>query len=114
MGNKSMGLGAEIPAGATMTPADEAAAILIRLFDTIAYGMGKRLGDIHKAEIRRACDLLSLDGTLAPLDDLPRVSPAEAAADFAEVPQVVKDWKRQRQEPERRTYVSRETGVTHE
>lgn len=88
----------------SIAPADEAAAILIRMFDTIAYGMGKRLKEEHKAEIRRACALLSADGTLAPLDDapstMPRMTPAAAASEYAEVPQEVKDWRR-RQETER-------------
>lgn len=82
-----------------MTPADEAAQILIRMMNTMVYPLGKRLSPAHEAEIRRACELLSADGTLAPLDDLPsapRVSPAEAAANFAEVPEVVRRWKEQR------------------
>lgn len=80
-----------------MNPHDEAAAILIRMFDTIAYGMGKRLKEEHKAEIRRACELLATDGTLQPLDDMPRVSPAEAAATYADVPAEVRRWREQRE-----------------
>lgn len=88
-------------------PADEAAAILIRLFNTLAYGMGKRLKPEHEAEIRRACELLSADGALAPLDDLPtipRMSPAEAAANFIPAEQVdpqYREWKQTRARAER-------------
>lgn len=88
----------------SMTPADEAAAILTRMFETIAHSMGKRLLEIHKSEIRRACELLSADGTLAPLDDLPsgpRVSPAEAMIDAAKADPQFRDWQRRRQEVER-------------
>lgn len=84
-----------------MTPADEASAILIRMFETMAASMGKRLKETHKAEIRRACELLSLDGTLAPLDDLPRVSPAEAMIPASAA--IPKDWleRKRREERER-------------
>lgn len=81
-----------------MTPADEAAAILIRMFDTLAAGMGKRLKDSHKAEIRRACELLSVDGTLAPLEDVARPEPAEYIPASAAIPA---DWMARKRERER-------------
>lgn len=80
------------------TPSEEAAAILIRMFETMAAGMGKRLKEEHKIEIRRACDLLSTDGTLAPLEDLaPRVSPAEAMVAVAERDPGYRKWKEERE-----------------
>ncbi len=80
-----------------MTPAEEASAILIRMLDTIAYSVGKRLKEEHKAEIRRACELLATDGALLPLDDLPRTSPGErkAAREYAAVPEEVARWREQ-------------------
>ncbi len=84
-----------------MRDSEEAAAILIRMLNTLAAGMGKRLKSEHEAEIRRACDLLSTDGTLAPLDDLvPRVSPAEAASNLvmaAEADPGYRRWKETRE-----------------
>lgn len=79
-----------------MAPADEAAAILIRMFDTLASGMGKRLKDSHKIEIRRACELLAADGNLTPLDDMPRTTPGERVpvSDYATVPPEVDRWRR--------------------
>ncbi len=85
-----------------MTPADEASQILIRMFDTIAAGMGKRLKEQHKAEIRRACELLSQDGTMEPLEDAPRVSPAEAVMEIAEHDPGYKRWRQERAEADRR------------
>jgi len=84
-----------------MSPQDEAAEILIRMFETIARGMNKRLKEEHKSEIRRACALLATDGTLAALDDLPRTSPAEVAVAFvneAERDPGYQEWKRRRAE----------------
>ena len=86
-----------------MTPADEAAQILIRMLNTIVHPQGKRLGAIHEAEIRRACELLSVDGALQPLDDLPsgpRVSPAEAMIDAAKTDPQFRDWQRRRERSE--------------
>lgn len=82
-----------------MTPEQEAAQILIRLLDTIVAPMGKRLGEQHKDEIRRACALLSVDGTMEPLDDLPRVSPAEAMIEAAQADPKFQEWR----ETKRRT-----------
>ena len=79
-----------------ITPADEASAILIRLFETLAHGMGKRLKEEYKSEIRRACELLATDGTLTPLDDLPKATPGERAAVYAEVPDEVERWRAER------------------
>lgn len=79
---------------------EEASQIFIRMFETIAASMGKRLKDTHKAEIRRACELLATDGALTPLDDLPpmpRVSPAETAVmEFAEKDPGYKRWKEEK------------------
>lgn len=92
------------------TPADEAAAKLIRLLNTIVAPMGKRLGAQHEDAVREICQLLSIDGALAPLDDLPsapRVSPAEAAAsNYVPAEQVdpnYREWKerKERKEQER-------------
>ncbi len=88
-----------------MLPHEEASTILIRMLDTIAAGMGKRLKEEHKTEIRRACELLATDGTLQPLDDLPRITPGEAASSFvaaAEADPGYQEWKRRRSEAERR------------
>jgi hypothetical protein len=81
------------------TPADEAAEKLIRLLNTIVAPMGKRLGDDHRAVVREICELLSADGTLTPLDDLPsmpRMSPAEIVVDAAERDPGYQAWKKQR------------------
>lgn len=84
-----------------MTPSEEASAILIRMLDTLAASMGKRLKDEHKAEIRRACELLATDGALTPLEDLPpmpRVSQAEAAVmEMAERDPGYKRWKEEKE-----------------
>lgn len=82
-----------------MTPADEAAQILIRLLNTIVAPMGKRLGADHIAACHQLCELLSLDGTLAPLDDapsMPRMTKAEAAIDAALADPQFQEWKKQR------------------
>lgn len=82
-----------------MNVAEEASAILIRMFETVARGMNKRLLEEHKTEIRRACALLSQDGTLAPLEDLPKAN--EYIVPPAEIPVEVKRWKERREERER-------------
>mgnify|MGYP001561619353 CR=1 FL=1 len=76
---------------------EEAAAILIRILNTLAAGMSKRLKIEHEAEIRRACELLSTDGTLAPLDDLPRAVESEYIPASAAIPQAWLDRKRERE-----------------
>jgi hypothetical protein len=78
------------------TPSEEASAILIRMFDTLAASMGKRLKETHKIEIRRACELLSADGTLEPLEDVARVSPAEAMVEAVQTDPGYKRWREER------------------
>lgn len=85
-----------------MQPHEEASAILIRMFDTIAASMGKRLKEEHKVEIRRACELLATDGTLQPLEDVPRVSPAEAMVAAADSDSNYREWKQRRAEADRK------------
>lgn len=80
-----------------MTPHEEASQILIRMFDTLAASMGKRLKEQHRAEIRRACELLAMDGALEPLEDAPRVSPAEAMVAAAEADPNYRRWKEERE-----------------
>jgi hypothetical protein len=77
-----------------MSPTDEAAAILIRVFESLARANGKTLKPSTRADIRRACELLSSAGTELDdlLDDAPRVSPGEAAT----VPSEVQQWRRER------------------
>lgn len=78
------------------TPAEEASEILVRMLNCICAGMGKQLKPEHKAEIRRACELLSQDGTLAPLADLPRVSPVDAMVEAAIADPNYQRWKQER------------------
>lgn len=80
-----------------MNPHDEAAQILIRMFETMAHGMGKRLLETHKAEIRRACALLATDATLEPLEDMARMSPAEMMVGAAQSDPNFKRWKESRE-----------------
>jgi len=92
-----------------MAPADEAAAILIRVFEALARASGKTLNARTRADIERACELLASAGAELDdlLDDLPRVSPAEAAAANYEPPEKVipnyREWKerKERREHER-------------
>lgn len=64
-----------------MTPQDEAAAILVRLFESLARASGKTLKSSTRADIKRACELLSSAGAEYDLlDDLVRQSPGESAA----------------------------------
>lgn len=88
-----------------MLPSDEAAEIFIRLFEALARRSGKTLNERSRADIRRACELLSHAGD--ELDDLldelpppaPRVSLGEArpAREYAtQVLPEVERWKAQR------------------
>lgn len=88
-----------------MTLTEEAAAILIRVFESLARTNGKTLKPQTRADIERACELLV--GAGAELDDLlddvpstPRVSPAEAAVNFVDAARAdpnYQAWKRQRE-----------------
>lgn len=66
------------------TPTEEAAAILTRVFEALARQNGKTLSRTTRADIGRACELLTTRDDLEELlDDLPpaapRRSPGEAA-----------------------------------
>ena len=88
-----------------MDPVDEAALIFIRMFEALARRSGKTLNARSKADIRRACELLSHAGT--ELDDLldelpPPPAPAyRSARDYSTVtlPEV-EDWKKRRRTTE--------------
>ena len=64
-----------------MTASDEAAQILIRVFEALARQNGKTLAQATREDIRRACDLLTQgDGLEELLEDIPaRQSPGEQA-----------------------------------
>ena len=81
-----------------MTPSEEAAAILIRMFNTLAYALGKRLRPEHRAELQRCCELLASGDELLPLDDLPPPPRREYSTVSFEVPPEVDRWKAQRGE----------------
>lgn len=87
------------------TPQDEAAAILTRLFEALARVNNKTLNARTRADIARACELLSHAGAdLGDLfDELPRATPGEAvAASYAgepDDPNYLK-WKRTREKIE--------------
>ncbi len=83
-----------------MNPTDEAAQILTRLFEALARQNRKTLNARSKADIARACDLLSHAGEAFGdlLDDLP---PPERAREYTTVafdapPPEVARWKAQR------------------
>lgn len=93
---------------ATILPEDEAAAILTRLFDSLARRMGKRLSAGSREDIRRACALLANAGD--ELDDLfedapPLQPPREErrpAREYTTRPLEVDEWKaEQRRRPDR-------------
>ena len=82
-----------------MTSSEEAAAILIRMFNTLAYAFGKRLRPEHRAELQRCCELLASGDGLLPLDELPPPRPRnEYATVSLDVPPEVDRWKAQRGE----------------
>lgn len=67
-----------------MTPTEEAAQILTRLFEALARQNHKTLSQQTRADIGRACELLShageeLETLLEDLPTPPRRSPGEAA-----------------------------------
>jgi hypothetical protein len=71
---------------AIVTPTDEAAAIFCRVFESIARLNGKTLSTTTRADIQRACELLTqaagaFDELLDDLPDTPRRSPGEQAID---------------------------------
>ncbi len=77
---------------------EEAAQILTRVFEALARANGKTLNARTRADIGRACELLASGGAEldALLDDLPKVSPAEARANDAERDPAYIEWRRER------------------
>jgi len=80
-----------------MNPTDEAAQIFTRLFEALARRSGKTLNERSRADIARACELLShagaeLDDLLDELPPAPRPRAEYTTVDFT-VPPEVKDWK---------------------
>lgn len=86
-----------------MTPQDEAAAILTRVFEAICRVNNKTLNARTRADIARACELLSHAGGEYSelLDDLPRMSPAEAASNLVMAAEADPGYRRWKQERER-------------
>jgi hypothetical protein len=87
------------------TPTQEAAAILTRIFESLARASGKTLKPTTRDDITRACELLASAGQELDdlLDDLPRVSPAEAAANFIPAEQIDPTYRQWRAERKERT-----------
>lgn len=83
-----------------MTPQDEAAQILTRLFEALARQNRKTLNERSRADIARACQLLASAGDELDdlLDDLPPPRPREYSTVNFEVPPEVDRWKAQRGE----------------
>lgn len=82
-----------------MNPTDEAAQILTRLFEALARRSGKTLNERSRADIARACELLSHAGEELDdlLEDLPPPVERRTAREYATVtlPEVER-WKEQR------------------
>jgi hypothetical protein len=83
-----------------MDPTEEAAAILIRLFEAICRLNRKTLNTRSRDDIRRACELLSSAGDELDdlLDELPPPRPPEhrAARDYTTMPIEVEQWRKER------------------
>jgi len=89
-----------------MMPQQEAAAILIRVFEALARASGKTLNSRTRVDIERACTLLASAG--AELDDLlddapsmPRYAPAEAMIEAAKADPQFQAWKQRKERGER-------------
>jgi hypothetical protein len=83
-----------------MTPQDEAAQIFTRLFEALARRSGKTLNARSRADIARACELLSHAGQDLSdlLDDLPPPRPAREYSTVSfEVPPEVDRWRVERE-----------------
>lgn len=89
-----------------ISPQDEAAQILTRLFEALARRSGKTLNERSRADIARACELLSHSGQELDdlLDELPPAPPKpqppayRPAREYAtQVLPEVERWKEQRQ-----------------
>ena len=84
-----------------MDPVTEAAQILTRLLEALARRSGKTLNARSKADITRACELLSHAGEELDdlLDELPPPRPRNEFSTVSfEVPPEVGRWKAQRGE----------------
>ncbi len=83
-----------------MNPTDEASQILTRLFESLARLNRKTLNARSKADITRACELLSHAGEQYGdlFDDLPPRPRNEFSTVSFEVPPEVDRWKAQRGE----------------
>lgn len=82
-----------------MTPQEEAATIFTRLFEALARQNRKTLNERSRADIARACELLSHAGAELDdlLDDLPPPEPERRPArDYATVPIEVDRWRETR------------------
>ena len=86
-----------------MSPTDEAAEILTRLFEALARRSGKTLNERSRADIKRACELLAsagaeIDGML---DDMPAPPPARreyTTMSFEQpIPPEVERWRGRRE-----------------
>lgn len=83
-----------------MNPTDEAAQILTRLFESLARRAGKTLNERGRADVRRACELLSQGGQEYTdlLDDLPDPQPrVRPARDYTTMPIEVEKWREERE-----------------
>lgn len=84
-----------------MTPQEEASEILIRILESLARRSGKTLNERGRADVRRACELLSHSSEQFSdlLDDLPPPRPAREYSTVSfDVPPEVGRWKEQRGE----------------
>jgi len=89
-----------------MNPTDEAAQILIRLFEALARRSGKTLNARSREDIKRACELLAsageelddlLDELLPPPPPAPERRPEHRPArDYTTMPMEVERWRERR------------------
>jgi hypothetical protein len=82
-------------------PVNEASQIFTRLFEALARRSGKTLNVRSRADITRACELLSHAGQELDdlLDDMPPPRPVNdyATVSFEKVPPEVRQWREQRE-----------------
>lgn len=79
-----------------MDPTTEAATILIRILESLARRSGKTLNERGRADVRRACELLSHSGEQYGdlLDELPLREERRPAREYAtQVLPEVERWK---------------------
>lgn len=83
-----------------IAPTEEAAQILTRLFESLARRSGKTLNERGRADVRRACELLSHSSEHYTdlLDDLPEPPPRRLARDYTTMPIEVERWREQRRD----------------